>query len=193
MSWWESLVQIRRNDLEKGSGVFISETEVLTAAHVVTQDGAPLPLAKLTMDIRYQSLLAVPVAVAVLPSWITSGLTASDIALVRVEARSGLGLPTVFGVPAPSASAMLESVGFEAQNDTEQRLSSSVQCRVGPAGERLLYSKDFAPIGGMSGGPVYVGLASGIHVAGILIRESGSGLIGLSVTASVLAQLRSQL
>jgi hypothetical protein len=191
MTWWDSLVQIRRDDSEKGSGVFISSTEVLTAAHVVTKNGQPLSVSDLTLDIRYQSVLAVPVAIAVLPAWTTSGSTGSDIALVQVEHRADLGLKTVFGVPAPSASTMLEGVGFEAQNDSERTVSGSVECRIGPAGEPFLYTADFAPVGGMSGGPLCAGLTSGIHVAGILIRASSTGLIGLSVTASVLAQLRS--
>jgi hypothetical protein len=147
----------------------------------------------LTFDIRYQSLLAVPLAVAILPAWTTAGHTGSDIALVRVEARPDLGLAPVFDVPALSASAMLEGVGFEAQNDTAQKLSGNVECRGGPGGERFLYTSDFAPVGGMSGGPLCAGLASGVHVAGILIRASSSGLIGLSVTSSIIATLRSML
>jgi hypothetical protein len=190
MSWWNSLVQIRRTDSEKGSGVFVSPTEVLTAAHVVTRNGQVLDVSELTLDVRYQSVLAVPLAVSVLSTWTATGTTASDIALIKVEAHADLGLPTVFGLPGPSASTMLEGVGFEAQQDTEQVLSGNVQCRLTPGAERLLYTEDFAPIPGMSGGPVCVPLTGAVQVAGILIRESSSGLIGLSITAPVLARLR---
>ena len=191
MSWWDSLVQIRRADAKKGTGVFISTSEVLTAAHVLTGTGGTVPIDDLTLDIRYQSLLAVPTALALLPGWTTSGSTGSDIALVRVEARPDLGLPTVIAHPRLSKKAMVEGAGFDADNDEETMLSGNVECRGGPAGERFLYSTDFAPVPGMSGGPICAALSSGVHVAGILIRASSTGLIGLSITSKTLADLRS--
>ena len=197
MSWWESLVQVRRKDSKKGSGIFISETHILTAAHVVTDShGLPLPPAHLTLDVRYRAALVVATGVAVLPSWTSQGTTTSDIALVRVDANAGLGVNSAFDVPPASASVMLEGVGFEAHNDTRLIMSGNVEHRLGALGESLLYSPDILPVGGMSGGPLCAGLATGVHVAGILIRTSGGGqsaLIGLPVTLSVLAALRAQL
>jgi hypothetical protein len=189
--WWESLVQIRRPDHKKGSGVFISSTEILTAAHVVTQGSAALALDDLTLDIRFRSTLAVPRAVAILATW-GPGATGSDVALVRVDAHPDLGLSLEFGLPPPSGSAMLEGVGFEAERDDLRAPSGNVECRVTTEGERLLFSDDFAPEGGMSGGPLIAGLATGVHVAGILTRASSSGFVGLSVVASVLDELRSR-
>jgi hypothetical protein len=191
MSWWESLVQIRRADARKGTGVFISTTEVLTAAHVLTGAGGSVPIDDLTLDIRYQSLLAAPTALALLPAWTTSRSTGSDIALVRVEARPNLGLPTVIDHPPLSKKVMAEGAGFDANNDEETMLTGNVECRQGPRGERFLYSTDFAPVAGMSGGPICAALSTGIHVAGILIRSSSTGLIGLSITGKMLAKLRS--
>ena len=189
--WWESLVQIRRGDLKKGSGVFVSPTEILTAAHVVTQGSAALSLDDLTLDIRFRSTLAIPRAVALLPSW-APGATGSDVALVRVDAHADLGLSPAFGLPPPSGSAMLEGVGFEADGDQLLTPSGNVECRVTTDGERLLFSDDFTPQGGMSGGPLVAALATGVHVAGILTRTSTSGFVGLSVVASVLDELRAR-
>ncbi len=190
MSWWESLVQVRCADGEKGTGTLISPTEILTAAHVVSRNGQTFEPGELTLDLRFLSRVAVALGVSVLPAWAASGGASNDIALIKVEPEANLGVAPVFGVPALNGSAMLEGYGFEAQNDTEQRLSGNVSCSAGPGGQPLLFTHDFAPIPGMSGGPVCVGLPSGVHVAGILIRQSSSGLVGLSVTAAVLARLR---
>jgi len=189
--WWESLVQFRRSDSKKGSGVFISSTEILTAAHVVTKGSFPVALDGLTVDVRYRSVLLVPRAIAVLSSW-SPGATASDIALVRVDALFDLGLSPIFGHPPPSERAMLEGAGFEAAHDRIRVPSGNVECRVTTAGERLLYTDDFAPVPGMSGGPLCAGLASGVRVAGVLTRRSGSGFVGLSLVASLLEELRAR-
>lgn len=189
--WWESLVQLRRNDPKKGSGVFISSTEILTAAHVVTRGSVPLSLDELTVDVRYREVLAVPRAIAVLSSW-EPGATASDIALVRVDTHSDLGLHPIFGHPPPSARTMLEAAGFEAAHDDVRVESGSVECRVTTSGERLLYTDDFAPALGMSGGPLWAGLPTGVRVAGVLTRRSGTGFVGLSLVSSLLDELRAR-
>jgi hypothetical protein len=190
--WWESLVQLRRSDTKKGSGVFISSTEILTAAHVVTRGSAAVALDDLTVDVRYRSVLAVPRAIAVLSTW-SPGATESDIALVRVDAQPDLGLLPIFGHPPPSERAMLEGAGFEAATDRVHVASGNVECRVTTSGERLLYTDDFAPVPGMSGGPLCAGLPSGVRVAGVLTRRSGSGFVGLSLVTSLLDELRANL
>jgi hypothetical protein len=189
--WWESLVQLRRSDGKKGSGVFISSTEILTAAHVVTRGSAPMALDELMVDVRYRSVLAAPRAVAVLATW-SPGTTASDIALVRVDALFDLGLAPIFGHPPPSERTMLEGAGFDAVSEGLRMPSGNVECRVTMAGERLLYTDDFAPAPGMSGGPLCAGLANGVRVAGVLTRRSGSGFVGLSLVASLLDELRAR-
>jgi hypothetical protein len=189
--WWESLVQLRQNGSKKGSGVFISSSEILTAAHVVTTAGVPVALEGLTVEIRYRSVFAVPRAIAVLSTW-APGATASDIALVRVDPHPDLGVPPIFGHPPPSERAMLEGAGFEAAHDGVRMPSGNVECRVTIAGERLLYTDDFAPLPGMSGGPLCAGLPSGVRVAGVLTRRSASGFVGVSLVTSLLDELRAR-
>jgi hypothetical protein len=86
---------------------------------------------------------------------------------------------------------MLSCVGFEAQNGTQQEMSGKVECRTSASDERFLFCKDFAPLGGMSGGPFHTPLPGGVHVAGIVIHAAASNLIGLSLTAPLLTKLRS--
>ena len=190
-AWWESLVQIRRADSKKGSGVFITPTEILTAAHVVTDATGALPLDDLTIDVRFRSRLVAPRAVALLATWAPT-VVATDIALVRVDPQPDLGLVPTFGHPLPEASVMLEGAGFEAQTDRLRTPSGNVECRMTTDGERLLFTDDFTPEAGMSGGPLVAALSSTVNVAGILTRTSTSGFVGLSAVASVLAELRAR-
>jgi hypothetical protein len=153
----------------------------------------PLDPGELTIDMRYRAQLAVPVRIAVLQSWTTTGTTSSDVALVRVEPSADPGLSPVFGMPPDSESLILQAAVFDAQTDALDFATGNVECRVTSSGERLLYSQDFAPEPGMSGGPLCIGTPAGVGVAGILTRRSSSGLVGLSLEASILAQLRSLL
>ncbi|HEY5373608.1 MAG TPA: serine protease [Polyangiaceae bacterium] len=192
MSWFDSLVQIQLG-IMKGSGLFISPTEVLTAAHVVAPNGTIPSMSELTLDIRFQSRSATPRSVALLPAWVETRTSGSDIALVQVDSEDGLGVLPVFGVPAVNASTMLEGHGFIAATDEQQTLAGHVSFQPPSADEPFLFSADFSPIPGMSGGPLVTALGGAVRTAGILAQRSDNHFIGLAALQSVLALLRANL
>jgi hypothetical protein len=192
-NWFDSLVQIRLTNGEKGSGIFISPTEVLTAAHVVAATGVSSALGELVVDIRFQSRLATARRIGVLPAWIASRTTGSDVALIGVDAEQELGIRPLFGVPAAHASAMLEGHGFVAQTDAEQTLSGSVRSSPPTPEEPFLFSEDISPLPGMSGGPLLTSINGAVRVAGILTQRAENHFVGLAMLESVIATLRAHL
>lgn len=191
--WWRSFVQIRRADGEKGSGALISPTEVLTAAHVVAPDGVAAAPGDVTVDIRYEHTTATARSLALLPDWESNASIGSDLALIRIDAAGGTGLQIRCGFPDVKVQARLSASGFVAQTDVKRDVQGNLVCRKAPDGSHYLYARDFRPEHGMSGGPIYGGLDGGVRLVGALTRASDSGLVGLSILASVLDELRRKL
>jgi hypothetical protein len=188
--WFESLVQLRLANDTKGSGLLISTTEVLTAAHVVAPNGPSLPIDDIEVDLRFRSHLAPVRSIKLLDGWEASRTTGSDMALVCIDPQAGLGISPAFGVPATGQSAMLEAHGFIAQDDSRRTLVGSVRFQPPSPADPFLFTDDFSPIPGMSGGPLLTGANGSVQVAGILTQLSTNDFIGLAVLASVLATLR---
>jgi S1-C subfamily serine protease len=191
-NWFDSLVQIQLGS-RKGSGLFISATEVLTAAHVVAPNGSPALVSDLSLDIRYLSRLATPRRIAVLPAWTQNKTSGSDVALVQVDEEHELGVRPVFGVPMVHGSVMLEGHGFIAANDEQQTVSGQVSFEPPSPEEPFLFCADFSPIPGMSGGPLVTAIGGAVRTAGVLVQRSDNNFIGLAMLQSVLAALRADL
>ncbi|MFO0570971.1 MAG: trypsin-like peptidase domain-containing protein [Polyangiaceae bacterium] len=190
-AYWESVVQISTPD-GKGSGVFISPTEVLTAAHVVAPTGPSFAVSDIRVIIRYRGEDAVIRALAVHPRWTNGARAGSDIALLRVEPVADLGLGTQMNVPAPGASVMVSGIGFVAATDVVEQPAGTVLCESGTDGFNLLRSDDLAPTPGLSGGPLYTS-TGGVVVVGLMTRISTTGLVGLPLLDVSLGRVRALL
>ena len=189
--WFNSLAVIKRGT-RRGSGLMISPTELLTAAHVVAPDGTGKASA-LRITLFGSSRTVTPRRVAVLQAWSAAKATGSDIALVQVAPLADLGIAPVFGVPADHASATLEGHGFPDSTTREESMRGLVSFDPRSADEPFLFSSDITPLPGMSGGPLVAGIGGAVRVAGILAQRSNNDFIGLALLESVLETLRSSL
>jgi hypothetical protein len=192
--YWESAVQILTPDGMKGSGVFVAEDIVLTAAHVVAPGGgAGFAAGAIRVIVRYLQRDVQVLKLAVHPRWTEGARAGADMALLQVERLDELGLRVALGIPKPDQSIELEGIGFIAISDEMKQPRGEVQCEVDDSGVQLLRSEALAPEPGLSGGALYTVESEQPQVVGIMTRQGLTQYIGLPLLNETFSMLRQML
>jgi V8-like Glu-specific endopeptidase len=168
MEWYQSIVRIKVGN-GRGTGVMIAPGVALTAAHVLQPAQAPEPtIADIVIELPWLGYDCPRVLdLRIHPTWRgdQTALT-SDVAIVRVDPTSGIGLETAAFDPAREVS--LYGFPLDASDGVKSSFQNGHLRRVG----QTLYSRSFDVGDGMSGGP-FLQFSSGLtRVIGIATWDS---------------------
>lgn len=189
--YWESAVQILTPDGMKGSGVFVAEDLVLTAAHVVAPGGGVgFAASAIRVVVRYLLRDAQVLKVAVHPRWVEGARAGADMALLHVERLGELGLEVALGIPKADETIELEGIGFVAASDEVKQPRGAVSCEADENGVQLLRSVALAPEPGLSGGALYTIDSEQPLVVGIMTRQGLTQYVGLPLLDGTFSMLR---
>jgi hypothetical protein len=190
-SWARSIAIVRRFDEHPclGSGVFLSPTSVITAAHVVFAPNTPLPsVACLQVEAPKLRRRCAVRAVHVHPRWRAEGALDADYALLDVSPAPGLGLPVRWDYGASGDSVQVSRYGYP--TDDSARFAVGHIHRAG----NMFYSSNLRVPHGASGGALVDALNGRVVLVGITTFSGDGGsdaaFIGLPMLQSARDAMR---
>ncbi len=168
MDWYESVVRIN-NGIQEGTGFFVKNDLIITAAHVVQPDESnPLASENLTVTLPKQgNQECVVLQTSVNPLWTQSQKSSCDMAFLRVDQVPGLGIVPWLDFWSTDNSYEIGLFGYPAgvrtgkytQGFLKQEVDASYRERY------ILFGQGFEIAPGMSGGPFLFQHENGIVYA----------------------------
>jgi hypothetical protein len=176
MSWADSVVRVARGG-NQGTGVFVGPDLVLTAGHVVQPAGSSTPApGELVVSLPRRDNAVTPVAqVAVHAEWRQAGRLTADMALLRVGAVAGVGLPQWRDFHATDVPIEVALYGYPLLPGLKRFDTGFLDTREDPSnpGYWIFESATFDVHDGMSGGPfVYQDRSGTIYVVGVATHDA---------------------